>query len=148
MSWRDLLLTRMSSVADFGKVYSYERYDNTNNLQKLKALYMHDDKVQGGFLSLSRGHQETDGGIQGKQRNIELTLFSSWIDSDASQVEFDDKIELLLEDSANDARLSGQWMFKHQNGTLGWQLTSNQPAMFAGVLVHMAKLSTTLYTLN
>lgn len=148
MSWRDVLLNRVNAVADFGKVYGYERYDNSNNMTALKALYLHDEKVQGGFLTLSRGHQETDGGMQGKQRSVELTLFSSWIDKDASQVTFDDKVELLLEDSANNARIGDAWMFKHQNGTLGWQLTSNQPAMFAGVLVHMAKLSTTLYTLN
>jgi hypothetical protein len=148
MSWRDALLTQITTACDLGKVYSFERYDKSNSLQALQSIYTDNGKLAGGFLSLVQGHGETEGGMNAKQLSVELTVFAGWVDADESQLVFDTQLELLIDNSAQNTRLNDGWMFKTQNQTVGWQLFSHQPAMFAGVLVHMAKLRTTLYSLN
>jgi hypothetical protein len=148
MSWRDALLTQITTACELGLVYKLERYDKANSLKALQAIYTINGKLAGGFLSLKQGHAETDAGTNAKQLSIELTVFSGWVDADESQIEFDTQLELLIDNSAQNTRLNDGWMFKAQNQTVGWQLFDHQPAMFAGVLVHMAKLRTTLYSLN
>jgi hypothetical protein len=148
MSWRDVLLARINNAADFGLVYGFERYGKSNDMAGLKNLYIKDEVLAGGFLRLAQAHAEHDGGLSGGQRTVELTLFSGWQDGEQSQLVFENNIELLIADSADNARLDGSWMFKNQNGVVGWQLQSHQPATFAGVLVHMAKLRTVVYQIN
>lgn len=148
MSWRDALLTQITTSCDLGLVFKFERFDKDNNLDALRNMYSLDGRLAGGFLSLKQGHGETDAGANAKQLAVELTVFAAWIDADESQLVFDEQLELLIDNSAQNTRLNDGWMFKTQNQTVGWQLFDHQPAMFAGVLVHMAKLRTTLYSLN
>jgi hypothetical protein len=99
-------------------------------------------------LKMPQGHTQSDAGTQGKQRTIELVLFSQWVDADESQLAFDNKLELLLQDSGSNARVGSDWMFKPVNNVVGWQLVENGPAMFGNALVHWAKLRCTLYSLT
>lgn len=148
MSWRSELVARITAVADFGNVYEFERYDKANNLNALKALYLTADIMAGGFLKMTQANVQADVGTSGKQISVELALFSQWVDTQSSQLVFDNKLEALLDDAATNARLSDESVFKTQNNQVGWQLVSNGPAMFGGVLVHMAKLRCTLYSLS
>lgn len=133
---RSALLGRLQGL-NLGELHPYERY--SRNHKDLVSLYQFDGRIQGGFLRRPTA-RVTAGGSQGNRnrQDYELVLFRAWQDAEESQLLFDNSLDALMDDFANNHRLSG-WSCV-SNDRLGFELVRNEPAMFAGVLVHYAVL--------
>lgn len=133
---REALLTRLESLG-LGVLHGYERY--SRNHKELAVHYQWGSIIQGGFLRRPTA-RVTAGSSQGNRnrQDFELVLFRSWQDGDQSQLLFDESLDSVMYDFANNHSLSG-WSCV-SNDRLGFELVRNEPAMFAGVLVHYAVL--------
>ncbi|WP_102798968.1 hypothetical protein [Bowmanella denitrificans] len=133
MTLRDDLLARLNTVPNMGQMHGYERY--ASNQTVLANLYKSGDTLRGGFIRWLRGKNT---GTWERYQTWELVMLQGWNDEQASQVEFDNRIDVLMAGFNRDTRV-GDW-YAVDEGAQGWQLLKNQPALVAGVLCHHATL--------
>ncbi|MBZ9612143.1 hypothetical protein [Rheinheimera maricola] len=133
---RNALLARLQSL-NLGVLHSFERY--STRTKELADCYQFEGRLQGGFLRRPAAKVLAGGSSGNRQRqSFELVLFRSWQDGDASQLLFDEQLDALMADFTNNHRLNGWSCVDGER--LGFELVRNEPAMFAGVLVHYAVL--------
>lgn len=133
---RTALLTRLQLLA-LGMLHAYERYSTTT--KTLAQFYQFEGRLQGGFLRRPAAKVLAGGSSGNRQRqSFELVLFRSWQDDEESQLQFDEQLDALMADFTNSHRLVGWSCVDGER--LGFELVRNEPAMFAGVLVHYAVL--------
>lgn len=137
MTARDLLLQRLQALGTLGLLHSYERY--SKGASDLTRLYSQNGVVAGGFLrwSAARIQMYALGAYQ-HRHVFELVLIRGWQDEQQSQLQFDQSIAQLQQAFETDQRV-GDWGCI-DGDSFGFELMRNEPAMFAGVLVHYAVL--------
>lgn len=137
MSARTQLITRLKALNTLGQLHEFERYSkNTSDLAK---LYAHNGIVAGGFLRWTTAKTSMYALGAFEHRHVfELVLIRGWNDAEQSQLVFDQSIELLQTSFETDQRV-GDWICT-ESDAFGFELVRNEPAMFAGVLVHYAVL--------
>ena len=137
MSVRDLLLQRLQALNTLGKLHAYERY--SKNASDLAKLYSEQGTVAGGFLRWPSARTRMYAlGAYERRQVFELVLIRGWQDEQQSQLTFDQRIEQLQQAFEAD-QLVGDWSCIDRD-SFGFELMRNEPAMFAGVLVHYAVL--------
>ena len=131
-----------------GQIHDKERYA-TNN-RDLKSLYCVDDDIDGGFVRRkSRAVTAGDGRGNSDEQSFELILVASFNDvansSDLFEQRIDDVIDGFL--TNNVVIANGKQYYCRKGKARSWRLVKNQPAMFAGVLVHYGVLEASFYSL-
>ena len=138
---RDALQAVIAAVPEVGTVHDRERYANQQS--KLAALYGYNGGIRGGFLRRAAYRKVSDDG--GHDYTVttdwEIHYFSSFLDEAESENEFNARIDDIDAALRADVTLGGAVESTVTPGQSGLALVSNQPAMFAGVLVHYAKLT-------
>lgn len=133
---RNALLGRLNSL-NLGKLYAYERY--VSKAKDLHDLYVHEGRLQGGFIRRPTAKVTPGGSLGNRTRqDFELTLLRAFDDAGESELHFDNQLDSAIADFTNNHRLDG-WSCA-VGDRLGFELVKNSPAMFAGVLVHYAVL--------
>jgi len=141
MSIRQLLLDRLNSLAVLGQLHSHERYLKSE--KALKEAFGSEGGLAGGFLRRATARIRPGGSMgNGDRQQFDLVLIRGWNDEQQSQLQFDNAIDVLMVEFANQHRV-GSWT-SVDGDRIGFELTRNEPAMFVGVLVHYAVLSITL----
>lgn len=147
---RDAIVARVSSVPEVGVVHNRERYAHA--LDKLKTLYWSaaHGQIRGWFLRRERTREHgqiSDSSVE--QIRWRLTFVMSFDDEASSELVFDDLIELVRDAFRVDDTLDGsvaQCSVPQDGGgslETGLQLDDCGPAMFGGVLCHVARLGLT-----
>lgn len=141
MSARTSLMARLEAFPALGKLHSYERY--SKNSKDLTTLYTDSGKLAGGFLKRPRARVRPGSSMgNGRIEQYELVLVRGWEDAEQSQLQFDNALDDLMENFADQHRV-GEWT-SVDNDRIGFELVRNEPAIYAGVLVHYAVLAITL----
>lgn len=137
MSARTQLIARLKALNTLGQLHEFERY--SKNISDLAKLYSQNGIVAGGFLrwSTAKTSMYALGSIE-HRHVFELVLIRGWNDAEQTQLVFDQSIEQLQAAFEADHRV-GDWSCM-DSGAYGFELARNEPAMFAGVLVHYAVL--------
>ena len=140
-SIRQAIAATLQGIDGIGKVQSRERYAKTTTA--LKGFYAQGSKLKGGFVRrASRNRVSPDGGhTYVVTTNWEIHYLASFIDDDESEVEFDAMLDAIEQAFEEDQTLGGEVEATVTSQQAGVHVTSSQPAMFAGVLVHYAKLT-------
>lgn len=145
---RTAIVATLSAVPDIGVVHAYERY--ASNLDQLKALYWSapHNAVRGWYV---RRPATSDTGLihEGSVELIRWRIVGVMSLADAAQSElaFDGLIEAIRAAFRADETLGGvvdQCSVPQPGGgtgEAGIQLDDCGPAMFAGVLCHVARLA-------
>jgi len=141
MSARQLLLDRLNSLAILGQLHSHERYLKSE--KALKDAFGDGGNLAGGFLRRPRARIRPGGSMgNGDMQQFDLVLIRGWSDEQQSQLQFDNAIDAVMAEFANQHRV-GSWT-SVDGDRIGFELMRNEPAMFVGVLVHYAVLNITL----
>ncbi len=141
---RSAIVARLESVADIGVVHAYERY--AHDLSALKALYYSAPHAQIRGWHVRRPATSERGNILGRTvESIRWRILGVMSLDDAAQSElaFDALIEAVRNAFAQDETLGGtvdQCTSPDDNGESCIQLDDSGPAMFGGVLCHVARL--------
>lgn len=144
---RTAIVARLNAVADIGRVHNRERYAAA--LDQLKQLYYSapHGQVRGWFVrreATSERNQIHDSAVEHTRWRI--TGFMAFDDSAASDLIFDALIESVRDAFRADDTLGGavdQLSVPEAGGgsaETGIQLVDYGPAMFGGVLCHVARL--------
>ncbi len=144
---RTAIVTRLNSVASIGVVHDRERY--AADQSKLKSLYWSAplNRLQGWYVR----RQQTSEVGEIRQTSVEqirwrLVGFMAFDDATSSEIAFDALIERVRDAFRVDDTLGGsvaQCSIPVDGGGAGEsaiQLDDCGPAMFAGVLCHVARL--------
>lgn len=130
-----------------GNIHAKERYAKDN--RKLKALYAQGDNLNGGFVRRkTRGVQAGDGLGNADEQTFELVMVASFDDEADSQTTFENQIDAVIDGFISQAvTANGKTYYCRKGKDRSWRLVKNQPAMFAGVLVHYAVLDASFQSL-
>ncbi|MDX1491278.1 MAG: hypothetical protein R3332_08325 [Pseudohongiellaceae bacterium] len=137
---RSQMLAVLNSVDGVGNMYAREKYHKT--AKELKNFYVTDDVLCGGFIrrkGLSKRTPDTWTFIV--KTYWEIELFKGFSEADDSELEFDTLIDSIGTAFVENQTLNNTVDSITTEEQAGIRLVSSQPAMFAGVLVHYAKLS-------
>ena len=149
---RTAIVAAISSVADIGRVHAYERY--ASNMDQLKALYLSADhqQLRGWFVRrVATPETGRTGNATIETIGWQIRGFMALNDGAETELAFDDLIERLRDRFRTDDTLGGTVDMCSEpgspDGPVGLQLIDSGPAMFAGVLCHLARcaLTTTRY---
>jgi hypothetical protein len=137
---RDAIVAIVSAVPGVGLFHEREKYTKTTS--KLKDFYVTEGQIAGGFVRrVARRKESPDAGHTFVVFTTwELHYFCGFQEGADSEVEFDELLDAI--DTAFDAdqTLGGTVDTTVTDEQSGLRLLTSQPAMFAGVLVHYAKL--------
>jgi len=137
---RDAIVAVLERVPDIGRVYSREKYSRT--LKKLEQFYVVDDVLAGGFVRrVAFQRVSPDGGHTFVVYTTwEIHYFRGFQEEESSELVFDQLIDAMDRAFVLDQTLGEtiDTIVGEQQSAL--QLVSYQPAMFAGVLSHYARL--------
>lgn len=137
---RTAIASIVNSVDGAGLFHDREKYSKTTS--KLKEFYVTDAVIAGGFVRrVGRRKESPDAGQTFVVFSTwELHYFRSFQEDEDSEVGFDALLDAM--DAAFDAdqTLGGTVDTIVTDEQSGLRLLTSQPAMFAGFLVHYAKL--------
>lgn len=130
-----------------GKIHDKERYATDN--RKFKAFYAVGKNIDGGFVRRkTRGVQAGDGLGNADEQAFELILVASFDDEADSQRTFETQIDAVIDGFISQSvTANGKTYYCRKGKDRSWRLVKNQPAMFAGVLVHYAVLDASFHSL-
>lgn len=137
---RTAILAVLQDVEGIGLVYERQRYSKSS--KTLMEYYVQDGVLSGGFISrkaLKKASPEQQTFIV--MTTWEIDLFRAFQESEESELAFDALIDAIDEAFIADQTLAGVVDATVTDEQAGIRLLTSQPAMFAGVLVHYAKLS-------
>ena len=137
---RTAILTVLQGVSGIGLVYERQRYSKSS--KTLMEFYVQGGVLQGGFIS-RKGFKKVspEGHTFTVLTTWEIDLFRAFQESGDSELAFDAVIDSIDEAFIADQTLGGVVAATVTEEQAGIRLLTSQPAMFAGVLVHYAKLS-------
>lgn len=137
---RQAMLTLLQSVPNIGLVHARERYSKSS--KTLADFYVHDGVLAGGFIRRRAIRQQSpDTVAHVVWTTWEIELFRALNEGDDSELTFDQVIDEVDGVFRADQTLNGVVDGTVTEEQAGIRLITQQPAMFAGVLVHYAKLS-------
>lgn len=141
---REAIRVRMAAIPDIGMVHAYQRYaKNMNTLRNFYESATH-NQIRGWFIQ--RLTTEETGQVQPDSVEIigwRIQGFMSLDDGGATDLTFDALVEAVRDKFRGDDTLGGavsQITIPPNGSAAGVQVDDYGPALFAGVLVHMAKL--------
>jgi len=142
---RAAIVATLNTVPDIGVVHDRERY--AGEMNKQRALYVRDGKLNGWFVS-RRSQRNEPRGVGNNRRLVatqwELRGYRALYDDESSEIAHDAVIDGIVDAFRADPELGGtvidQLSDPYDEGTLGPQLALSGPVMFAGVLCHRASL--------
>lgn len=149
---RTAIVAAIGSVTDIGRVHAFERF-STNNDQ-LKGFYFSQDHQQlRGWFVRRVATPETGRAGNNTVETIgwQIRGLMTFNDNLGSELVFDELIEALRDRFRADDTLGGTVDMCSEpgnaDGPVGLQLLDTGPAMFAGVMCHLARcaLTTTRY---
>lgn len=140
---RTAIVNRIKQLGLTDRVYEFERF--ADRIEDLKALYVHDGSIKGGFIQRVSGVEDEHGTCAPYLDRWQLSLYQSWSDSSASALTFDDWIDSIINAFERGKALDSSETFDlSANGQAGGVvLLASQPVKFAGALCHSATLQLT-----
>lgn len=137
---RSAILEVLQAVPDIGKVYERERYSGTST--KLKDFYVVNGELAGGFIRRTGRRRETpDGGHTFLVTTTwEIHYFKGFQEATDSERLFDQTLDAIDRAFVLEPTLGDTVDTIMGDDQAGIVLLTSQPAMFAGVLVHYAKM--------
>lgn len=137
---RDAIAARLAGVDGIGAVHAYQRHAARD--QELRDLYGREGRLLGWFVTRTAAAERADtNGYNRVVHRWRIEGVMSWSDTGESELAFDDLVEAAREAFRADGTLGGMVEAIAADGLSGLQLDIIGPAMFAGVLVHHARLS-------
>ncbi|MGE0256910.1 MAG: hypothetical protein AB7N54_19975 [Alphaproteobacteria bacterium] len=135
---RDAIVAIIAGVADVGVVHAYERY--AERLGELKELYVADGQVRGWIVRrISRRERQAAIGRYVVDTRWQVRGYMSLKDADESELDFDDRIDAIVDAFRADETLGGVVATTIVDNAAGLQIEDTGPVMFAGVLCHSAR---------
>lgn len=137
---RAAIVATLQAVPGIGLVHAREKYSKT--VKKLTEFYLLNGKVAGGFIRrVSTRKESPDTGYTFVVFTTwEIHYFCSFIEDEDSEISFDSLLDAVDVAFQHDQTLNGTVDATVTDEQAGIRLMTSQPAMFAGVLVHYAKL--------
>lgn len=138
----EAIVAVLQGVAGIGLVYDRQRYSKSSKI--LVEFYVQSGVLNGGFVSRpSFKKASPEGHTVIKYNSWEIDLFRAFQESGESELAFDAMIDAIDDAFDDNQTLDGVVDGIFGEEQVGIRLVKSQPAMFAGVLCHYAKLSLT-----
>ncbi|MDO9477665.1 MAG: hypothetical protein Q7L07_13220 [Pseudohongiella sp.] len=137
---RGAILDVLNTVNGIGLMHERERYSGTSS--KLKEFYVVDGELAGGFIRRVGQRRVTPDGGQTFLviSTWEIHYFRGFQDAGDSELAFDQTLDAIDRAFVLDPTLGETVDTVMGDEQAGIALLTSQPAMFAGVLVHYAKM--------
>ncbi len=133
---RSAIAARLRTVSGIGAVFDYERYAKTD--KDFKELYGGDSKLLGWHIRrVSRRESQANNEVD---TGWEIRGFRSLNDASASEKEFDDLVDAVLDAFRAEPRLGGLLLTPKDDGQAVPEIQDSGPVMFCGVLCHSVRL--------
>ena len=141
---RAAIVAKLKTVAGIGQVHAYERYAKTD--KDFREIYAANDRVLGWHVRRVARREGAE--FNETMTDWELRGFMSLEDAAASELAFDDLVDLIGDAWRADPTLGGLVLYPRDTALVVPELADAGPAMFAGVLCHSARLKLTTRTVR
>lgn len=140
---RTSIVNRVRALGLTDRVYEFERF--ADRIEDLKAIYVHNGAIKGGFIQRVSGSEDERGTCAPYLDRWQLSLYQSWNDANESALVFDDWLDSIIDAFERGEALDSSETFDlSASGQAGGVvLLDSQPVKFAGVLCHSANLQLT-----